>query len=72
MYTHACLRCKHPYRDEDPDPYYCQKCTKAVKKIAAIIDKKIHPAPRVPTLLEQYDAAQGKKRGFVPASFFNL
>lgn len=44
-YTHSCIKCQTEYKDEDPDPYYCENCNKERKIVAKEIDRKIALQP---------------------------
>lgn len=41
QYSHKCIKCQAEYKDTDPDPYYCEKCNKMRKSIAAEVDRKL-------------------------------
>lgn len=65
MNTHACLKCKTQYEDEEVDAYYCTTCLVEKKRIADEIDAKIAMRPRKETksAMQQYDEQAVNVRG---------
>lgn len=64
-YPHKCLKCNADYKDDDPEPYYCEICIQERKTIAKEIDKKIMPtlSYKQSSSLQAFDALP-KVRGF--------
>lgn len=67
MNTHACLKCKTPYEDEDTDAYYCSSCLEEKKRVAAEIDARLALRPRKETKsgIQLYDEAPKGPGGFM-------
>jgi hypothetical protein len=66
MHKHSCIKCQTVYEDNDPDPYYCEKCVLEKKAIAQAVDAKLGTTSRRRPMsaLQEYDAS-AKVRGFV-------
>ena len=61
-YQHTCIKvsCGAAYEDTDPDDYYCEKCQKKAKAIAAKIDAQLAgkiSKRKIITPLQEYDNA---------------
>lgn len=70
-YTHACLKCRAAYDDDDPEAFYCEPCNIDRKAIAAEVDRKIAArGPRRPTMsaLQEYEAAPKVNGRFIRVS----
>lgn len=68
-YTHKCVKCQVPYKDTDPDPYYCEPCNEQRKIIAQEVDRKLAGTvdTNVKSDLQIFDELRKTKgiRGFV-------
>lgn len=65
--THACIKCKAQYEDEEPEAYYCATCLEEKKKIAAEIDARMamRPKKESKSMLQEYDQAPKGPGGFM-------
>lgn len=58
----TCLKCNADYRDNDPDPYWCESCNAERKALAREIDRKVgSTVGQRPTSGFQNLDAQGKE-----------
>lgn len=66
LFKHACIKCKSPYQDSEPDAYYCPLCNEERLRIAKEVDAKRSSIPHKSPIsaLKEYDEAP-KVRGFI-------
>lgn len=58
----TCVKCNTEYRDNDPDPYWCESCNAERKALAKEIDRKVgSTVGQSPTSGFQSLDAQGKE-----------
>jgi len=69
--THPCIKCKRSYEDDDPDPYYCDLCREANKKIAEELSQRFVARPVEKSTLQMYEEAP-KFHGFPNAKNFMI
>lgn len=68
MKTHNCIKCNVSYPSNEEDAYYCPKCEKEKKVIAAKVDAQManRPKKQPKSSIQAYDEAVKRAGGAFP------